>query len=274
MVNLPLDPERAARVLSDFIRDTVTAAGFSKVVLGVSGGVDSALSLFLSARAVGPKQVLALRLPYETSSEESLSYAKKVIDITGAQMKTFYISEAVQGVLADLPDAERVRKGNVMARMRMIYLYDQAKAFGGLVIGTGNKTETLLGYSTLHGDGAFDLNPLGDLYKSQVWELAEYVGVPHEIVERPPSAGLWVGQTDEEELGFTYKEVDQVFYLLVEEGKTVAECVEAGFSEAFIREVISRVKRYRFKRTLPPIGSIGQQPLSILDHRSTFTDDE
>ncbi len=274
MKKIPLDPQRAARLLTDFIRETVTAADFSKVVLGVSGGVDSALSLFLSAEALGPENVLALWLPYETSSEESRSYAQKVMEMNGVQSKTFSITEAVQGVLADLPDADRVRKGNVMARMRMIYIYDQAKAFGGLVVGTGNKTEILLGYSTLHGDGAFDLNPLGDLYKSQVWALAEHVGVPQEIIDRPPSAGLWVGQTDEEELGFTYQEVDQLLYLLVEEGQTVEECVQAGISETFIREVIGRVKRYRFKRTLPPLGSIGQQPLSALDHRPVFTDDE
>lgn len=272
MNDLSFDRERAAQMLSDFIRNTISSAGFSKAVLGVSGGVDSALSTFLSTRALGPNKVLVLRLPYKTSSEESLAYAQKCIEATGVAFKTFSITEAVEGVLSDLDEADRVRKGNVMARIRMTYLYDQAKAWGGLVVGTGNKTETLLGYSTLHGDGAFDLNPLGDLYKTQVWALAEHVGVPQEIIERPPSAGLWVGQTDEEELGFTYKEVDQVLYSLVEEGKSIEECVQEGFSEEFIREVIARVKRYRFKRTLPPVGSIGQQPLSILDQHPAFAD--
>lgn len=272
IINLPLEKEDAAELLTDFIHDRVRSAGFSRAVVGVSGGVDSSLSAFLAARALGPEHVLALRLPYETSTEESLEDAQEVIDTTGVESKTFSITSAVESILSDLPEAGKVRKGNVMARVRMIYLYDQAKAYSGLVVGTGNKTETLLGYSTLHGDGAFDLNPLGDLYKTQVWKLAAHLGIPQQIIEKPPSAGLWVGQTDEEELGFTYREVDQVLYQLVEEGKSVEACVEAGFSEPFVRDVIARVKRYRFKSTLPPVGSIGQQPLSILDQRPAFVE--
>ncbi len=271
-INVPLDREDAVDLLSDFIRDRVTGAGKSHAVLGVSGGVDSALSTYLAARALGSENVLALRLPYETSTEDTMEDARAVIDDTGVRSKTFSITEGVDAVLADLPDADKIRRGNVMARVRMIYLYDQAKDFEGLVVGTGNKTEVLLGYSTLHGDGAFDLNPLGDLYKTQVWNLARHLGVPEQIITKPPSAGLWAGQTDEEELGFSYQDVDQVLYMLVEMGKDVAACVEEGFSRDFVTEVIERVKRFRFKSLQPPVGSIGQQPLSILDQRSTFRD--
>jgi len=264
-INIPLDQEDAVDLLTDFIRDRVTGAGFTRGVLGVSGGVDSALTTYLAARALGPENVLV-------PSEGSMEDAQAVIKDTGVRAKTLPITAAVEGVLSNLPDVDHLRKGNIMARVRMIYNYDQAKAFGGLVLGTGNKTEILLGYATLHGDGAFDLDPLGDLYKTQVWNLAEHIGVPEQIIRKPPSADLWPGQTDEEELGFTYQDVDQVLYQLVEEGKSIQDCVRAGFSETFVREVIARVNRYRFKSTMPPIGSIGQQPLSILDQRPAFTE--
>lgn len=270
-INVPLDREDAVDLLRDFIRDRVTGAGFSHAVLGVSGGVDSALSTYLAARALGPENVLVLRMPYETSTGDTMEDAQAVINDTGVRSKTFSITEGVDGILEDLPEAGKVRRGNVMARVRMIYLYDQAKDFGGLVVGTGNKTEVLLGYSTLHGDGAFDLNPLGDLYKTQVWNLARHLDVPEQIISKPPSAGLWAGQTDEEELGFSYQDVDQVLYMLVEKGESVEACVEEGFSREFVSEVIERVKRFRFKSQLPPVGSIGQQPLSILDQLPAFT---
>ena len=269
---LTIDLEEAALSLRAFIQDTVSGAGFANVVLGLSGGVDSALAAYLSAQALGPEHVLALRLPYENSAEESMSLAQQVIEDTGIRSDTYSITAGVDGVLDDFPQADKVRKGNVMARMRMIYLYDQAKALQGLVVGTGNKTETLLGYSTLHGDAAFDLNPLGDLYKTQVWALAEHLGVPQKIIDRPPTAGLWAGQTDEEELGFSYQEADKLLFLLVEKDKTMADCQQVGFEERFIQEVVERVKRYRFKSTLPPVGSVGQQPLAILDQRPWFRD--
>ncbi len=212
MKNLALNSQEAIQALTGFIQNVVTDAGFSKVVLGVSGGVDSALSAFLSAKALGPENVLALRLPYKTSSPESLEHAQLVIDDLGCASKTIEITDAVDAILAQHPDATPVRRGNVMARVRMINIYDQSAAFPGLVVGTGNKTESLLGYCTIHGDGAYDFNPLADLYKAQVRQLARDLGVPEVIIEKAPSADLWAGQTDEDELGFTYDDMDQVFY--------------------------------------------------------------
>lgn len=265
MKDLNLDPIKAIDSLTRFIRDTVSEANYKKVVLGVSGGVDSALSAFLSARALGPKNLLLLRLPYKTSSPESLAHAQLVIDKLGCPSKTIEITEAVDAILEQHPDADPVRRGNVMARVRMINIYDQSAAFPGLVVGTGNKTECLLGYSTIHGDGAFDFNPLADLYKAQVRQLAKELSVPDVIINKAPSADLWAGQTDEDELGFTYDDMDQLFYLLVEEKLTRDACLQKGFEEEFVNAIIQRIKRYRFKSVLPKAGSIGQTPLADLE---------
>jgi NAD+ synthase len=265
MVNLTLDGPKAINSLTQFIRQTVLGAGYTKVVLGVSGGIDSSLSACLSARALGPENVLVLRLPYKTSSSESLEHAQLVIDQLGVLSKTIEITPAVDSILDNYPDASPVRKGNVMARIRMINIYDQSAEFPGLVVGTGNKTESLLGYSTLHGDGAFDFNPLADLYKAQVRQLAREMGLPEVIVTKAPSADLWDGQTDEGELGYTYNDMDQLLYLLLEEKLTAGSCVERGFAAEFVEEIINRVKRYRYKSTLPLAGSVGQYPLSDLE---------
>jgi NAD+ synthase len=154
------------------------------------------------------------------------------------------------------PQASKIRQGNAMARARMIVLYDQSEAFEGLVVGTGNKTEILLGYSTLYGDSACAINPLGDLYKTQVSQLALEIGVPEIIVDKPPSADLWAGQTDEDELGFTYAAVDRLLYLLVDQRYRPADLLEAGFSESFVQQVLARVRRNQFKRLLPPIAKL------------------
>lgn|GEM_PF-82705 len=270
MEKLKIDPQYAADQLVKFIRETVNEAGFSRAVVGLSGGVDSALSAYLTVEALGAENVLGLRLPYETSSPDSLEHAELVIEQTGIQSETYSITESVDAILEDFPEAGQVRRGNVMARARMIYLYDQSHAFEGLVMGTGNKTETLLGYSTRYGDGAFDLNPLADLYKAQVRQLASFLGVPRAIIDKPPSADLWLGQTDEEELGFTYQDADQLLYLLVEEQQTASECVEAGFDEELVETVIGRVLRYRFKSKLPPAGSIGQASIEHLEQLPAF----
>lgn len=268
--DLTLNSQEAIQALIDFIQNVVKDAGYSKVVLGLSGGIDSALSAFLSARALGADNLLALRLPYKTSSPESLDHAQLVIDKLGCPSKTIEITNAVDAILAQSPDATPVRRGNVMARVRMINVYDQSAAFPGLVVGTGNKTESLLGYSTIHGDGAFDFNPLADMYKAQVRQLAKELGVPEVIIDKAPSADLWAGQTDEDELGFTYEDMDQLLYFLVEEKLTAAACVEKGFEAEFVNEIISRVKRYRYKSTLPRVGTVGQYPLSDLEQLPLF----
>jgi len=265
MRDLTLNSTNAIQSLTDFIQEVVRGAGYTKVVLGISGGVDSALSAFLSAKALGAENLLALRLPYKTSSPESLAHAQLVIDKLGCHTKTIEITDAVDAILAQHPDATPVRRGNVMARMRMINIYDQSASFPGLVVGTGNKTESLLGYCTIHGDGAYDFNPLTDLYKAQVRQLAEELGVPRVIIDKAPSADLWAGQTDEEELGFTYDDMDQVFYLLVEEGLPRDACVEKGFTPEFVDTIIKRIKKYRFKSILPRAGSVGQYPLADLE---------
>ena len=272
MKKLLLNAPRAIDSLTDFIKSTVNESGYSRVVLGISGGVDSSLSAFLSVRALGADNVLLMRMPYKTSSPESLEHAKLVIDQLAVPSLTIDITEAVDAVLENFPDASPVRRGNVMARIRMINIYDQSAAFPGLVVGTGNKTESLLGYSTLHGDGAFDFNPLADLYKVQIRQLAGELGVPQAIIDKAPSADLWAGQTDEEELGYAYDEMDRLLYALVEEQLSPEACLEKGFSEDFVESIINRVKRYRFKSTLPLAGSVGQFPLTDLEQLSLFQD--
>lgn len=186
MNQLLIDPEQVTKTLTNFIRDVFQTTGRSQAVIGVSGGIDSALSAYLTVKALGEERVTLVRMPYQTSSPDSLEHAQLVIEQTGAEAETVPISGAVDEVLAHFPDMDQVRRGNVMARMRMIILYDRAAAKEGLVVGTGNKTETLLGYSTLHGDGAFDLNPLADLYKDQVKQLSSFLGIPGKSLTKLP----------------------------------------------------------------------------------------
>lgn len=255
-IDLTINTDLARKILTGFIHNEITRAGFSHVVINLSGGVDSTLSCYLAAEALGPENVLAIRLPYKTSSSDSMEHAQLVIDALGVQSITIPITEMVDPLFERFPDAGSVRRGNAMARARMIVLYDQSEAFQGLAIGTGNKTEIMLGYTTLFGDAASALNPLGDLYKTQVRQLSRAMGVPEPIVQKPPSADLWVGQTDEGELGFTYEEVDKLLYLLIDQRFSPLECVEAGFSQAFVDAVVKRVQRNQFKRSLPPIAKL------------------
>lgn len=259
MSDLSIDTELARKILTGFIQTEISRAGFHKAVLGLSGGIDSALACYLAAEALGPENVLAIRMPYKASSQGSLDHAQLVIDGLGVQALTIPITEMVDPLIDRFPDMDNRRKGNIMARQRMIILFDQSEAFKGLVIGTGNKTEILLGYSTLYGDSACAINPLGDLYKAQVRQLSQTMGVPVPIVEKAPSADLWTGQTDEGELGFTYEQADQVLFLLIDQRYTPQECVDAGFSEEFVRAVLQRVRHNQFKRVLPPIAKLSNR---------------
>jgi NAD+ synthase len=256
MPDLTINTDLARKILTGFLHTEITRMGFSHAVIALSGGLDSALSCFLAAEAMGPENVLAIRMPYKSSSRDSLDDAQKVIDATGVQSMTVEITEMVDPLIAKFPDMDNLRKGNIMARMRMIVLYDQSVAFRGLVVGTGNKTEILLGYTTLFGDSANALNPIGDLYKTQARQLSKALGVPDSILEKAPSADLWAGQTDEGELGYTYAEVDKLLFLLVDQRYTPDECVEAGFAPAFVKSVVERVRRNHFKRILPPIAKL------------------
>ncbi len=261
MKDLDINTNLATEIISGFIHSITTRAGFSKAVLGVSGGIDSALSCFLAARALGGENVLAIRMPYKTSSPESYDHAQLVIDAAGVQEMTIPITDMADGLINQFPDMSRLRQGNIMARCRMIVLYDRSVDFGGLVTGTSNKTEILLGYSTLFGDAACAYNPIGDLYKTQVRQLSRALGVPDIIIEKAPTADLWVGQTDEGELGFTYAEVDKLLYLLVDERYTPQECVETGFSPDFVETVVARIRRYHFKRVMPPIAKVSNRTI-------------
>jgi NAD+ synthase len=268
--DLKINTDLARKILTGFIRSEVQRSGFEKVVMGLSGGIDSALACYLAAEALGPKNVLALRNPYKTSSPESLEHAQLVINATGVQSKTIEITSMVDALHEQIPEMDKMRLGNAMARARMIVWYDQSVDFKGLVLGTGNKTEILLGYSTIYGDAAHALNPNGDLYKTQLRQLARDMGLPKEVIDKAPSADLWADQTDEKELGFSYEEVDKLLFLLVDRRYTPEECVAAGFEQAFVEAVMERVRRNHFKRVMPPIAklsnrTVGQDFLYLRD---------
>ena len=262
MSGLSIDCERVTEILTGFISSEVQKVGFERVVLGLSGGVDSATSAYLAARALGSENVIAILMPYQTSRTESRSDALKAVEALRLRHIEVDITPMVDPYLDGQPGIDRVRRGNVMARERMIVLYDQSYAHDALVLGTSNKTEYLLGYTTLWGDMACALNPLGDLYKTQVRELARHLGVPKEIIEKAPSADLWKGQTDEEELGFTYEEVDRLLCLLIDQRRSPDEAEELGFDRAFIRRVMDMVRNSQFKRRLPVIAKISQRTVN------------
>ena len=259
MIDLTINTDLARKILTGFIHSEITRAGYSHAVIALSGGIDSTLSTYLAAEALGPQNVLAVCMPYRSSTPDSLEHAQLVIDILGLPSVTIPITEMVDPLIARFPDASPVRRGNVMARARMIVLYDQSEAFQGLAVGTGNKTEILLGYTTLYGDSACAINPLGDLYKTQVRQLARDLEIPETIIAKAPSADLWIGQTDEGELGFTYAEVDQLLYLLVDQRYSPDECVAAGFEKGFVTTVVKRIQRNQYKRMLPPIAKLSNR---------------
>lgn len=258
---IPTNPPLVSRILTAFIANEVRKVGVERVVVGLSGGVDSATSCLLAVKALGPENVLAIKMPYRTSSPESLAHADLLIAQAGVQSLEIDITPQIDAYFARFPDADRVRRGNKMARERMTILYDHSARWHALVLGTSNKTELLLGYGTLHGDMASAVNPLGDLYKTQVWALAEYIGVPGEIVHKQPSADLWAGQTDEAELGFGYRDVDRLLYCMVDLRYSRAELLAAGFPEPFVQRVSDMVRNSQFKRRLPVIAKVSQRTI-------------
>lgn len=261
MVDLTINTDVARQILTGFIKSETSRVGFSRVVVGLSGGLDSALSCVLAVEALGPDNVLAVRMPHRLSSRDSLDHAQLMIDQFKVQNKTIEITKMVEPLLEHDSNISKLRLGNAMARVRMIVLYDQSESFKGLVLGTSNKTEILLGYSTMWGDMASAINPIGDLYKAQVRQLARALGVPDAIIDKPPSADLWEGQTDENELGFTYEQADRLLYLLVDHRYSVQECIEEGFDEKFVNAVMTRIRRNQFKRMMPPIAKLSNRTI-------------
>ncbi|MEO5590359.1 MAG: NAD+ synthase [Gemmatimonadaceae bacterium] len=267
---LDIDPALTADWLVSFLREELKLRGFTRGVIGISGGVDSAVTAFLAARALGPSNVVGVRMPYRTSSLDSLEHAQAVIDQLGIESRTIDISDAVDGYLAHEPEANAGRRGNVMARTRMIVLFDQSERERALPLGTGNKTERLMGYFTWHADDAPPINPLGDLFKTQVWALARHLGVPDEIVEKPASADLAVGQTDEADFGITYVRVDAILNWLIS-GYTRADAEAHGFTPEEVELVYRRLSRTHWKRKLPTVAmlsgsAIGEAYLRPVDY--------
>ena len=270
---LAIDAVVARRVMVGFIRNQLEQAGFNRGLLGLSGGIDSALVAFLVAQAVGPENLLCVLMPYRTSSTESVDHARLVVDQLGCASDLVDISPMVDGYFGrdgglgaggeTARDASPLRRGNLMARARMCVLYDRSASWGGLVVGTGNKTESLIGYSTIFGDSACAFNPIGDLYKSQVRQVASAMGVPDEIIRKAPSADLWPGQTDELEGGFTYPELDRMLFWMIDKRRTDGELVAMGFSAASVARVKRLVAISEFKRQVPPVAKLGPRTTGV-----------
>jgi NAD+ synthase len=253
---LTIDTQVATAVLVKFLQNEIYKAGFQRAVLGLSGGIDSALSCYLAVQALGAENVLAVRMPYSASSPESLEHAGLIIEDLGLPHETVEITPMVEPLFAASPGITPLRKGNVMARARMMVVFDRSAAWKGLVIGTSNKTELLLGYGTIYGDLASAVNPIGDLYKTQVRQMARAVGVPQPIIDKAPSADLMPGQTDEADFGFTYEQVDELLQLMVDERYTAEELVAEGFGAEFVRRVGLMIQRSHYKRAMPIIPKI------------------
>jgi NAD+ synthase len=260
---LEIDTDVARRIIGEFIRGQLRQAGFERALLGLSGGIDSALVAYLTAEAIGPERLLCVLMPYRTSSPASRSDAETVVEQLGCASELVEISPMVDGFFGPDSDASSMRRGNFAARMRMAVLYDRSVPWGGLVVGTGNKTESLIGYTTIFGDSACAFNPIGDLYKSQVRQMAEALGVPDAIIRKAPSADLWPGQTDESESGFSYPVLDRLLFWLVDKRRSIDEVVALGFERELVERVDRMVAGAEFKRQVPPIAKLGPRTAGI-----------
>ncbi|WP_339068889.1 NAD+ synthase [Fusobacterium animalis] len=256
MNKLDLNLKEVHNELVEFLRENFKKAGFSKAILGLSGGIDSALVAYLLRDALGKENVLAIMMPYKSSNPDSLNHAKLVIEDLKINSKTIEITDMIDAYFKNEKEASSLRMGNKMARERMSILFDYSSKENALVVGTSNKTEIYLGYSTQFGDSACALNPIGDLYKTNIWDLSRYLKIPNELIEKKPSADLWEGQTDEQEMGLTYKEADQVLYRMLEENKTVEEVLGEGFNKDLVDNIVRRMNRSEYKRRMPLIAKI------------------
>jgi NAD+ synthase len=252
---LRIDEVLVRKMLVLFIRDETSKVRLKRAVIGVSGGVDSAVAAALASEALGPENVLGLFTPYRTSSDESREHAKEVAKKFHFALEEVPITAQIDDYFAERPDVDRIRLGNKMARERKSIEYDRSWP-DGMVIGTSNKTELLLGYGTQFGDMACGINPVGDLYKTQLRELALHLGVPEEIVRKPPTAELWEGQTDEGELGFTYADADLVLYHMVDRRLRPAELIQHGFDAQLVTRIREMVRRNHYKRVMPLIAKL------------------
>jgi NAD+ synthase len=259
--DLSINEELVASILTRFIRTEITRAGFHRAVVGLSGGVDSSVVTFLAARALGPQNILAVTMPYKTSSEATRHDAQAVVDRLGICTVDVPITGQIDAYFSQFPDAPQLRLANKCARERMTVLYDQSAAFGALVLGTSNKSELLLGYGTQFGDMASAINPIGDLYKTQLYPLAAHLGVPPTILTKAPTGDLWIGQTDEGELGFTYAEVDRLMVLMVDRRWRRSELIEAGFDAVFVDRVATLIRRNHYKRRMPVIAKLSARTM-------------
>ena len=259
---LNIDAKFVSEVLQRFLKEEVTKTGFEKVIFGLSGGVDSSVIAYLCSLTFPPKDITALIMPYRTSNPKNMEHAEQVAKNLNINYEICDISPMVDEFFKKDSDADIIRRGNRMARERMCYLYDYSSKQKSLVIGTSNKTELLLGYGTIFGDLASAINPIGDLYKSQIWELAEHLGIPAEIIKKPPSADLWVGQTDEEEIGYTYKQIDELLHYMIDHRHSNDMLLDQGFSKEMIINIQKMIQNSQFKRRLPIIAKLSNRTIN------------
>ncbi|NTW51501.1 MAG: NAD+ synthase [Chlorobiaceae bacterium] len=261
--DLHLDYGLVESILIAFIRNEIRKFGFGSVVLGLSGGIDSAVVCELAVRALGPDNVLSVMMPYRTSSRQSLDHAQLLVDRLGIRTETMPVTDVVDAFFATRQDAERLRRGNVMARARMLCLYDVSARDSSLVLGTSNKTELMLGYGTMFGDMASAVNPIGDLYKTQLRGLARHLEIPAPLIDKQPSADLWEGQSDEQDLGFSYDSVDMLLYMMLEERMDREAILAEGIEAAFYDRVRRMVVRNQYKRMMPVIAKLSSRTPGI-----------
>jgi NAD+ synthase len=258
---LAVDAAFVTERLRGFIADGVRKVGFERVIVGLSGGVDSSVVTALAVLSLGPANVVAIFMPYQSSDPQSQIDALAVCESLGITAQIIDITPQVDAYFERFPDADRTRRGNKMARERMSILYDHSMAERALVLGTSNKTELLLGYGTLFGDMASALNPIGDLYKTQLYAIARELRLPHSVLTKAPSADLWAGQSDEDELGMRYAVIDEVLHLLVDERRSRAEVIALGFDAPDVDQIIKRVQGSQYKRRPPVIAKLSNRTI-------------